>query len=60
MAAKLGLAVHAGHGLDYGNLGPIVGIPEICELNIGHAIIARAVLAGLDRAVRDMMDLLRR
>ncbi len=59
-AQKLGLGVHAGHGLDYFNLFPIVAIPEITELNIGHAIIARAVMAGLEKAVRDMKALLER
>jgi pyridoxine 5-phosphate synthase len=51
---ELGLHVAAGHGLDYGNVGPIAAIREITELNIGHAIIARAVLVGLERAVREM------
>ncbi|MRR09227.1 pyridoxine 5'-phosphate synthase, partial [bacterium] len=51
---------HAGHGLDYHNVGAIAAIGEISELNIGHAIVARAALAGLDRAVRDMRALLRR
>lgn len=60
LGRKLGLDVHAGHGLDYHNVGLVAAIPEISELNIGHAIIARAVLAGLDRAVRDMIKLLRR
>ena len=60
LGRKLGLDVHAGHGLDYHNAGPIAAIPEISELNIGHAIIARAVLAGLDRAVRDMIKQLHR
>jgi pyridoxine 5-phosphate synthase len=55
---KLGLAVHAGHGLDYFNVGPVAAIEGIRELNIGHAIIAAAVMAGLDRAVRDMKALL--
>lgn len=59
-ARKLGLEVHAGHGLDYFNIDPIVIIPEISELNIGHAIIARALMSGMDRAVRDMKDLLER
>lgn len=54
-AAKLGLAVHAGHGLNYHNVRRVVGIEEIEELNIGHAIIARAVFVGLERAVRDML-----
>jgi len=54
-----GLEVHAGHGLDYHNVGPITAIPEIAELSIGFAIIARAALVGLSRAVRDMVALLR-
>src|SRR5208283_3741405 len=48
----------AGHGLNYENVQAVVAIPEIDELNIGHAIVARAVLVGLDRAVRDMVKLL--
>jgi pyridoxine 5-phosphate synthase len=54
-----GLEVNAGHGLHYDNVRPIVQIPEIDELSIGHSIIARAVLIGLDRAVRDMIALIR-
>jgi pyridoxine 5-phosphate synthase len=57
-AAKLGLAVAAGHGLNYRNVLPVVAIPEIEELNIGHAIVARAVLVGMERAVREMKELL--
>jgi pyridoxine 5-phosphate synthase len=57
-AAKLGLRVAAGHGLDYWNVQPVAGIEEITELNIGYAIICRAVLTGLERAVRDMKDLI--
>ncbi|MCU0606417.1 MAG: pyridoxine 5'-phosphate synthase [Candidatus Edwardsbacteria bacterium] len=60
LARQLGLGVHAGHGLDYHNVGPIAAIGEVSELNIGHAIVARAALVGLDRAVRDMRSLLRR
>lgn len=60
LGKKLGLNVHAGHGLNYSNVAPIVDIPEITELNIGHAIISRAVLAGLEQAVRDMKTLLKR
>lgn len=59
-ASKLGLRVLAGHGLDYRNVGRIVAIPEIEELNIGHAIVARAALVGMERAVREMKDLMRR
>jgi pyridoxine 5-phosphate synthase len=54
LGAKLGLHVAAGHGLDYGNVGPVAAIAEIEELNIGHAIVARAVLVGMERAVREM------
>ncbi len=57
-AASLGLRVAAGHGLDYWNVGPIAALPEITELNIGYAIVCRAVLLGLERAVRDMKELL--
>jgi pyridoxine 5-phosphate synthase len=57
-AAKLGLGVSAGHGLHYGNVGAVAAIPEIEELNIGHAIVARAVLVGLERAVREMKELI--
>ncbi len=58
-AAKLGLQVAAGHGLNYQNVLPVAAIPEIEELNIGHAIVARAVLVGLERAVREMKELLK-
>lgn len=57
-AAKLGLGVAAGHGLNYENVRPIARIQEIDELNIGHAIVARAVLVGLERAVREMIQLM--
>ena len=58
-AARLGLTVNAGHGLNYHNVEPIAAIPEIVELNIGHAIVARAVTDGLAKAVRDMKELMR-
>jgi pyridoxine 5-phosphate synthase len=58
-AADAGLEVLAGHGLNYVNVTPIVRLPHIVELNIGHAIIARAVFVGLDRAVREMVALLK-
>ena len=57
-AHSLGLKVNAGHGLHYFNVKPIAAIPEIVELNIGHAIIARAAIDGLDKAVRDMKRLM--
>jgi pyridoxine 5-phosphate synthase len=53
------LHVAAGHGLDYPNVEPVAAIDGVEELNIGHAVIARAVLVGLDRAVRDMIALVR-
>ncbi len=56
---KLGLNVYAGHGLTYRNIDAIAQIPEIEELNIGHSIISRAVLVGLDSAVREMVALMR-
>jgi pyridoxine 5-phosphate synthase len=58
-AKKLGLVVYAGHGLTYRNIDGIALIPEIEELNIGHSIIARASLVGLDAAVREMAALMR-
>jgi len=60
LAASEGLEVLCGHGLNYVNVGPVVAIPEIAEANIGHAIVARAALVGLDRAVREMIALLQR
>lgn len=59
-ANGLELAVHAGHGLNYDNVLAIAGIPEIVELNIGHSIIARAVIVGIAQAVREMKELLNR
>jgi pyridoxine 5-phosphate synthase len=58
LAAQLGLVVHAGHGLDYHNVQPVAAVAEIVELNIGHAIVARAVFTGLEAAVRDMKALM--
>ena len=57
-AHSQGLKVNAGHGLHYFNVKPIAAIEEIIELNIGHAIIARAAIDGLDKAVRDMKPLM--
>jgi pyridoxine 5-phosphate synthase len=56
--ASLGLAVHAGHGLDYFNVQPVAAISQIVELNIGHAIIARALFTGMAEAVREMKSLM--
>jgi pyridoxine 5-phosphate synthase len=58
LALRLGLEVHGGHGLDYQNVLPIAKIPEIVELNIGHSVIARAVIVGIAQAVREMKELL--
>ncbi len=58
LASSLGLEVHAGHGLNYHNVQPVAAIKEIVELNIGHAIIARAVFDGLATAVREMKALM--
>jgi pyridoxine 5-phosphate synthase len=58
-AFSQGLQVNAGHGLTYHNIEAIAKIPELVELNIGHSIIARAVLSGLPEAVREMKTLMR-
>jgi pyridoxine 5-phosphate synthase len=58
LASSLGLEVHAGHGLNYHNVQPVAAIKEIVELNIGHAIVARAVFDGLAVAVREMKALM--
>ena len=58
LGTRLGLRIHAGHGLHYHNVQPIAAIREIVELNIGHAIVARAVFDGLARAVADMKTLM--
>jgi pyridoxine 5-phosphate synthase len=60
LGSKLGLAVHAGHGLTYTNVGPVAKVPEMAELNIGHSIVARALMVGMERAVREMIEVLRR
>jgi pyridoxine 5-phosphate synthase len=59
LAAKLGLGVNAGHGLNYTNIKKVTALGGIEEFNIGHSIISRAVLVGLDRAVRDMVDMIK-
>jgi pyridoxine 5-phosphate synthase len=58
LAASRGLEVHAGHGLNYHNVTPVAAIPEIVELNIGHAIVARALFDGLAAAVGEMKALM--
>jgi len=59
-AHERGLAVHMGHGLNYHNVEPIAAIPQVEELNIGHSIVSRAVFTGLERAVREMRELIRK
>lgn len=58
-ARERGLVVNAGHGLNYRNVVPVAALPGMHELNIGHAIVGRAVFVGLDLAVREMVDLIR-
>lgn len=57
-ADRLGLKVNAGHGLHYHNVMPVAAIPQLIELNIGHAIMARALFDGMEKAVRDMRNLM--
>jgi len=59
LASSLGLIVHAGHGLNYQNVQPVAALREVVELNIGHAIVAQALLVGLPAAVREMKRLMR-
>ncbi len=58
LARSLGLFLNAGHGLDYRNVGPVAKIDGMNELNIGYAIIARSLFVGLERAVREMKELI--
>jgi len=58
LSSRLGLKVLAGHGLSLHNVGPIAAIPEIEELNIGHSIVGRALLVGMERAVREMLSVI--
>lgn len=57
-AAQCGIEVHAGHGLHYQNVKPVAAIPEVVELNIGHSIVARAVMVGMSAAVAEMRMLM--
>jgi len=59
LVKDLGLTLHAGHGLNYQNVIPVARIPQMHELNIGHAIVSRAVLVGMERAVREMKQLVK-
>ena len=58
LGVQLGLEVHAGHGLNYHNVQPVAAIPELVELNIGHAIVAQALFVGLPAALREMRALM--
>jgi pyridoxine 5-phosphate synthase len=60
LGRKLSLEVHAGHGLNYENVGGIAAQSELAELNIGHSIVARATLVGMEQAVREMVEAIRR
>jgi pyridoxine 5-phosphate synthase len=60
LGGSLGLAVHAGHGLTYQNVIPLASIPEVEELNIGHSVVSHAIFVGMERAVREMAELVRR
>jgi pyridoxine 5-phosphate synthase len=57
LGREIGLAVHAGHGLTYENVSAVAAIPEIEELNIGHSVVSRAVFVGMERAVREMLQI---
>lgn len=59
LAGKLGMGINAGHGLNYANIRKVAALGGIEEYNIGHSIISKAVLVGLDRAVRDMVNLVK-
>lgn len=59
LATKVGMGVNAGHGIDYVNIKPLAALGGIEEYNIGHSIMARAMLVGMDRAVRDMVELIK-
>jgi len=60
LAAGLGLSVHAGHGLTYENVAPVAALEACEELNIGHSIVSRSVFTGLERAVREMKEIVLR
>ena len=58
IATAAGLIVHAGHGLTYRNIGPAARIEGLCEFNIGHSIVARAMFVGIGQATREMLELI--
>ena len=59
IAMTMGLVVHAGHGLTYRNIMPVAKIEGLCEFNIGHSIVSRAVLVGMEKATREMIELIK-
>jgi pyridoxine 5-phosphate synthase len=60
LAASLGLAVHAGHGLTVANVGPVAAIREVEEVNIGHSLVSRAIFIGLPAAINEMRDAMKK
>ena len=58
-AHKLGIRVNAGHGIDYENIDGILEVPHLYELNIGHSIVGRAIMVGMEQAVREMIELMK-
>ena len=58
LVRQAGLSLHAGHGLNYQNVGSVAAIDEMVELNIGHSIVARAVMVGMEQAVREMKTII--
>ncbi|HEX6748696.1 MAG TPA: pyridoxine 5'-phosphate synthase [Longimicrobium sp.] len=60
LGRSVGVAVHAGHGLTYENVTPVAAVEEIEELNIGHSIVSRSVFTGIERATREMAEIVRR
>lgn len=58
LGTRIGLKVNAGHGLNFGNVRPIAAMPEIAELNIGHALVADAIFMGWENAIREMKRLM--
>ena len=59
LAHRLGVRVNAGHGLSYQNLPPLLEVPHLVELNIGHSLVSRSVTVGLSQAVKEMLALMK-
>lgn len=60
LTEKMGLVTHAGHGLTVANVGPVAAIPNVEELNIGHSIVSRSIMIGMERAVLEMIGAIRK